>query len=84
MTLFGYIWPRYFGRLHLGSIQGMGQMIGVVGASLGPLPVGLAFDLLGSPTLTLRLLAVFPIAAAIIAVLFLRTAPAVTGYAHLE
>ena len=84
MTLFGYIWPRYFGRRHIGSIQGVGQMIGVVGASLGPLPVGLAFDLLGSPTLTIRLLAVFPIVAAVLVVLFLRTSPAVTGYAHLE
>ena len=84
MTLFGYIWPRYFGRRHIGSIQGVGQMIGVVGASLGPLPVGLAFDLLGSPTLTIRLLALFPIAAAVLALVFLRTAPKVTGYAHLE
>ncbi len=84
MTMFGYIWPRYFGRLHLGSIQGTGQMIGVVGASLGPLPVGLAFDLLGSPTLTIRLLAVFPIAAAVLALLFLRTSPKVTGFEHLE
>jgi len=84
MTLFGYIWPRYFGRRHIGSIQGVGQMIGVVGASLGPLPVGLAFDLLGSPTLTIRLLAVFPIVAAVLVLLFLRTAPKVTGYAHLE
>ena len=84
ITMFGYIWPRYFGRLHLGSIQGTGQMIGVVGASLGPLPVGLAFDLAESATLTIRLLALFPIAAAVLAVLFLRTSPKVTGYAHLE
>jgi MFS family permease len=84
MTMFGYIWPRYFGRLHIGSIQGTGQMIGVVGASLGPLPVGLAFDLLGSPTLTIRLLAIIPIVAALLAVLFLRTSPKVTGFEHLE
>ncbi len=84
MTLFGYIWPRYFGRLHLGSIQGTGQMIGVVGASLGPLPVGLAFDLFGSPTLTIRLLAILPLIAAAIAVFYLRTPKAVTGNEHLE
>ena len=47
MTMFGYIWPRYFGRKHLGSIQGTGQMIGVIGASLGPLPVGFAIDFIG-------------------------------------
>ena len=84
MTMFGYLWPRYFGRLHIGSIQGTGQMIGVVGASLGPLPVGLAFDLAGSATLTIRLLALYPVAAAVVALLFLRTAPAVTGHEHLE
>ena len=84
MTMFGYIWPRYFGRRHLGSIQGTGQMIGVVGASLGPLPVGLAFDLIGDPTWTIRLLALFPICAGVLAVTFLRTHPSIRDYAHLE
>lgn len=83
MTMFGYLWPRYFGRRHLGSIQGTGQMIGVAGASLGPLPVGLAFDVLGRPTTTLRLLALLPVACAV-ATLFLRTPPGVTGGEHLE
>ena len=36
MTLFGYIWPRYFGRRYLGSIQGVGQTIGVVGTCSVP------------------------------------------------
>ena len=84
MTMFGYLWPRYFGRLHLGAIQGTGQMIGVVGASLGPLPVGVAFDLVGSAELTLRLLALYPVLAAVLALLFLRTPEAVTGNEHLE
>jgi MFS family permease len=84
MTMFGYVWPRYFGRLHLGSIQGTGQMIGVVGASLGPLPVGLAFDLAGSPVLTLRLLAIFPLIGIAVAIVFLNTPKGVTGYEHLE
>lgn len=84
MTMFGYMWPRYFGRRHLGAIQGTGQMIGVVGASLGPLPVGLAFDLAGSPVLTLQLLALYPFLAALLALLFLRTPQAVTGHEHLE
>ena len=83
MTMFGYLWPRYFGRRHLGSIQGTGQMIGVVGASLGPLPVGLAFDLLGSATATLRLLALLPLGCAV-AAMFLRTPATVTGSEHLE
>ena len=84
MTLFGYIWPRYFGRKHLGSIQGTGQMIGVVGASLGPLPVGWAFDAFGDATWTLRSLAVFPAVIACVAILFLRAPKSVSETAHLE
>ncbi|PPR25019.1 MAG: hypothetical protein CFH40_00587 [Alphaproteobacteria bacterium MarineAlpha10_Bin3] len=74
MTFFSYMWPRYFGRKHLGSIQGMGQMIGIFGASLGPLPLGIAFDLLGSYRETLMLLALYPAGCAI-AALFLRAPP---------
>jgi len=84
LTMFGYLMPRYFGRRHVGTLQGTGQMVAVVGASLGPLPVGLAFDYLGSPTLTLRLLALVPIACALAAALYLRTPAGVTHPAHLE
>ncbi len=84
MTMFGYIWPRYFGRRHLGRIQGTGQMIGVVGASLGPIPVSYAFDFLGDPVVTLRLLALLPLVVAVVAVLFLKTTHQVTGSEHLE
>jgi len=72
LIMFGYLWPRYFGRRHVGEIQGTGQMFLVVGASLGPLPVGLAFDHLGSPDMILRLLAVLPLLCAL-ATAFLRT-----------
>lgn len=84
MTMFGYLWPRYFGRKHLGSIQGTGQMIGVVGASLGPLPVGWAFDAFGDAELTLRLLALLPFAAALVAIAFLRAPTALNESQHLE
>jgi len=84
MTMFGYVWPRYFGRKHLGSIQGTGQMVGVFGASLGPLPVGLAYDYLGDPTLTFQLLALYPFVAAFLAIAFLRAPKTLTENAHLE
>jgi nitrate/nitrite transporter NarK len=58
------MWPRYFGRRHLGSIQGAAQTIGVVGASVGPLPLGFAFDYFASYTGTLYLLAVLPVVCA--------------------
>lgn len=83
MTLFGYVWPRFFGRAHLGSIQGVGQMIGVVGASIGPLPIGYAFDHFGSPTLMIQWLALYPAACAVLA-LFIRTPPGVPVEAHQE
>lgn len=67
MTFFGYMWAQYFGRRHLGSIQGVGQMIGVIGASIGALPLGIAYDLFASYDGALRLLALLPIAAAVLA-----------------
>lgn len=84
LTMFGYLMPRYFGRKHVGSLQGTGQMVAVVGASLGPLPVGFAFDYLDSPTLVLRLLALYPLACAVAAALFLRTPAGVSHPRHLE
>jgi hypothetical protein len=82
--MFGYLMPRYFGRKHLGSLQGTGQLVAVIGASLGPLPVGLAFDYLDSPTLTLRVLALYPLACAVAAALYLRTPAGVSHPKHLE
>jgi MFS family permease len=83
MTMFGYLMPRFFGRRHLGHLQGTGQLIGVVGASVGPLPVGVAFDLVGSADTTLQLLAIGPALWAIVA-LFLKTPTSVSHPKHLE
>jgi MFS family permease len=84
MTMFGYIWPRYFGRKHLGSIQGIGQMIGVIGASLGPLPVGFAIDYFGSSLIIIRYLSIYPILMAIIIVLFLKSPSSLSINSKLE
>ena len=73
MTLFGYIFARYFGRKHLGSVQGAGQTILVVGASIGPPLIGFAAEVTGGYETPLRLIAIYPAAAAVIAALFLRT-----------
>jgi len=84
LTMFGYLWPRYFGRAHLGSIQGVGQMLGVVGASIAPIPVGLAIDTVGSASTTLRLLALVAIIVAIIVLLQLQTPKALEVADRLE
>jgi MFS family permease len=60
-THYTYVWPRFFGRRHLGSIQGTAQTIGVVGASIGPLPFGAAFDLFGDYVGVLLAAAVLPV-----------------------
>lgn len=73
MTLFGYIFARYFGRKHLGAVQGAGQTILVVGASIGPPLIGYAAELTGGYETPLRLIALYPLTAAIVAALFLRT-----------
>ena len=49
----------------------LAAMVGVIGAAAGPLPFGIAFDLVGSYTDVLLSLAVLPLAAAVL-VLFLR------------
>jgi len=61
MSFFGFLWPRYFGRRHLGSIQGTGQMLLMIGASIGPLPFGLAYDLSGSFAGALLVSALLPL-----------------------
>ena len=66
-----FLWPRFFGRRHLGSIQGTAQTIGVIGASLGPLPFGAAFDLFGSYAGALWLFAFQPVLCAV-AILLMR------------
>lgn len=66
-----YLWPRFFGRRYLGSIQGAAQTVGVVGASMGPLPLGIAFDVFGSYSGALFLLAGLPVICATL-VLFLK------------
>jgi nitrate/nitrite transporter NarK len=41
-------WASYFGRRHLGTIRGVTFAAGIVGAAIGPVPLGLAFDATGS------------------------------------
>jgi MFS family permease len=58
-------WPRFFGRKHLGSVRGVGFSLSVVGAALGPLPFGFAYDLTGDYNVAIMYLMVLPIAGAI-------------------
>ncbi len=42
------IWPTYFGRKYIGSIRGAAQVFMVVSTAVGPLPLGLSYDITGS------------------------------------
>ena len=68
---FTFVWPQFFGRRHLGSIQGVAQMGAVIGASVGPIPLGLGYDYLGGYGGTLVALAALPVLCAV-AVAFMR------------
>jgi len=67
MTARGVIWASFFGRKHLGAITGTVGLIMVAGSALGPMPLGIARDLLGSYRGVLFVSAVFPVAIALLA-----------------
>ncbi|MBA3416838.1 MAG: MFS transporter, partial [Chloroflexia bacterium] len=58
-------WPAYFGRRHLGSIRSVGFSVSVVGAAIGPIPFGLAYDFLGGYDPAIVALLVLPVAATV-------------------
>lgn len=55
------VWAMYFGRHHLGSITGFTTMITITGSAMGPMPLGIGRDLLGSYNLALIISAVIPL-----------------------
>jgi MFS transporter, OFA family, oxalate/formate antiporter len=61
-TVTAVAWAHYFGRTHLGSISGAASTILIVGAALGPIPLALAWDLLGSYRLVLNVSVLLPLA----------------------
>lgn len=53
-------WAKYYGRQNLGSITGITTTVTVAASALGPMPMGIARDLLGSYGTTLQLLSLIP------------------------
>ncbi len=66
------VYANYFGRRHLGSIAGLAVTIGVAGSALGPMPLGIARDLLGSYSTVLIGFAALPFTLGIACLLFCR------------
>jgi len=64
-----YVWPYYFGRVALGSISGIATSVMVLGSAVGPLPFGLAFDILGNYTQVIWWSMLFPVIGIIVSLL---------------
>lgn len=63
------IWPNYFGRKYIGSINGVGVTMVVIGSSFGPLPFGVGYDLYNSYAPVLLFSLLFPVIGVISALL---------------
>jgi MFS family permease len=57
MVLFFSVWPRLFGRLHLGRIQGSAQALTVLASAVGPLLLAWCVESTGSYAAMFRILA---------------------------
>ena len=45
-----FIWAKYFGRVHIGAVRGVGAPFTVALGAVGPVLAGLYFDAIGSYT----------------------------------
>jgi MFS family permease len=70
MVLFFSVWPRVYGRRHLGRIQGVAQAMTVLASAVGPLLLAATVERTGSYTAMFYLLAaavgIFAAAAAVV------------------
>jgi MFS transporter, OFA family, oxalate/formate antiporter len=66
------IWAKYFGRLHLGAITGVVSSIQVASSALGPMPMGIARDLMGNYSTVLQIFAFIPLSLAVVSLIFIK------------
>jgi MFS family permease len=69
MVLFFSVWPRVYGRRHLGRIQGIAQAMTVLASAVGPVLLAWCVDATGSYAAMFRVLAAIVAAAALAAAL---------------
>lgn len=64
-----FIWAKYFGRRHIGAIRGIGNPVAILFSGLGPILVGLWFDIAGTYQYAFfAIIASFFVGAALVAV----------------
>jgi MFS family permease len=68
MVLFFSVWPRVFGRRHLGRIQGLAQALTVLASAVGPLLLAWGVEWTGSYAAMFQILSAVVLAAAVAAV----------------
>jgi sugar phosphate permease len=71
LTVSQVVWAKYYGRRHLGSVTGVAMLVSIAGSALGPMPMGIARDWMGSYLPALTVSAALPLALAVV-VLFAR------------
>jgi len=72
MIVSSVVFANFFGRWHLGSIAGFASTLLVGASALGPMPFGVARDLMGGYAAVLSTFAIVPFALAIDCLLFCR------------
>ena len=72
MLVVSVIFANYYGRRHLGSIAGFASTMMVGASALGPMPIGIARDLMGSYTTVLTGFAILPFALGLACLFFCR------------
>lgn len=55
------VWPNYFGRKHLGSINGIAMMTMVISSAAGPFIFGIGYDIFHSFKEVILLVMIFPV-----------------------
>jgi MFS family permease len=81
MVLFFAVWPRVYGRRHLGRIQGVAQAMTVLASAIGPVLLAWCVDWTGSYTAMFRILAAVIAAVAAAALIVSMPQPAATAAA---
>ena len=63
------LWVTYFGRAHIGAVRGVAQPLTVIGPTVAPVLVGVAYDLQGNYQLGfLAIIAVYLLAALLVSI----------------
>lgn len=81
-VVFGVSWAHYYGRQGLGAVQGPAAMVMTSGAAVAPLPLAALAALFGSYGPALSLLALVPLACAVLIATFKPAAVPATELVH--